>query len=344
MPLSLGLADVWSSHPAEAQEAVRAVPWFARLACRLLQERALGAESDWHAYLALVPDTVDGSPLCDATMLRALDRYPPLAREAAELLASVAAVHAQLSSSPGGRAALAGAGEPAFVDSVAVVFSRAYGLSEQGRAVCRVMLPIADLLNHGGDEHGEEATWPAVLARSNVRWEVVDGERLAVRALRVLEAGEEAVFSYREQQGNDQYLLYYGFVPARNAHDDVELFDGLDAALEWAAAEGAQAAAARAAAAAAEAEAGLGDGVVPRLLALTGGRIDNRLVAAFSAALGSRAAAFAALARRAAELRERLAAGEACGQAAVEALVAHKLLVLDDTRATLERALADRAA
>jgi len=133
-------------------------------------------------------------------------------------------------------------------------------------------------------------------------------------------------------------------VPARNAHDDVELFDGLDAALEWAAVEGAQADAARAAAAAAEAEAGLGNGVVPRLLALAGGRIDNRLVAAFSAAPGSRAAAFAALARRAAELRARLAAGGACGQAAVDALVAHKLLVLDDTRATLERALADRAA
>lgn len=47
-----------------------------------------------------------------------------------------------------------------------------------------------------------------------------------------VEEGEEALISY----GNNSswsYLLFYGFVPLRNVHDRVVLFDNLLEAVDW---------------------------------------------------------------------------------------------------------------
>jgi len=351
IPLSLGIADVVEEHPAEAQAAVRAAPWFARLACRLLQERVRGEDSEWAAYLALVEPSVAGSPLCDGAVMSALSRYPPLLAEALALAASVAAAHAQLLAAPGGAAALVGASAAEFRAAASVAFSRAYGLSSAGTALCRVCLPLADLLNHGGDEHGESGpSWPPVLDRGNMRWEVVDGgSRLAVTACAPLEPGVEAMFSYREQS-NDTFLLYYGFVPANNPHDDVVLYQSLDELLAWRAATQpptlADADAARAAVAAVESKlAAAGEkpsAASQRLKVLAGGRLDNRAVAALTALCGSRARAFAALAARCAELDTQLAAPT--GSGLVDALLAHKRRILGETVATLEAAIQDEAA
>ena len=103
-----------SSSTGDAREAVATAPWFSRLACRLLQERAAGDESEWCLYLALLPVQVSGSPLSDAAMMEAMKRYPPLYEEAQALLASVHKAHALLQSTSGGRAALCGADREEF--------------------------------------------------------------------------------------------------------------------------------------------------------------------------------------------------------------------------------------
>ena len=346
IPLSLGLLDVVAEHPEAAREAVATAPWFARLACRLLQERALGEASEWCLYLPLLPVRVSGSPLVDTAMMEALKRYPPLHKEAQELLVSVHAAHAQLLATSGGQAALCGGSKEEFTATCAVVFSRSYGLSANGRALARVLLPLADLLNHGGDECGETGpTWPPVLDRGNMRWEVED-DTLVVRSIATLSEGEEALFSYREQS-NDTFQLYYGFFPALNPHDDVVLFDSVQEVCAWHGSrcggslpEGAEAAAV-AAAAAVEAElATSGDKALvdkeQRLKVAAGGRLDRRLVAALAAIHAEgRAGAFAALAARCEELCARFAPLEG-GEASVERLLDHKRRILLETVESLQ--------
>jgi hypothetical protein len=138
-----------------------------------------------------------------------------------------------------------------------------------------------------------------------------------VSATRAIAEGEELLVSYGERS-NDEFFLYYGFVPPRNPHDDVALFASVEDAIDWhldryippatlppAALQAAIAAAYGAAAAQepdpAEAEAaleGLGEGEAAkvraeaaRLKLCSGGRVDGRLLAAFEALHGPARAA-----------------------------------------------------
>jgi hypothetical protein len=321
IPLSLGIVDEPGGHPAACDAAVLArTPWVARLACRLLQESAAGAASEWAPYMALLPRAV-ATPLRDDAALAALAPYAPLAAEAAEVRAHAAAAYAALQEDA--PAALAGATLPQFLDAVSVVYSRAYGFrAAAGAAVTgylRVMVPLADMINHGGDESpAAGALFPPGRDASNVRWEIapVDenadaaadaavgggGFAMSVVASAPLAEGDEALFSYNEQS-NDHFLCYYGFVPTRNAHDDIVLWASADEALAWhaqtfpaawpAAAAGAdRAAAARRAFAAAEARlAASADAALlaaePRLKLLAGARLDTRLVALLASLHGA---------------------------------------------------------
>lgn len=51
-------------------------------------------------------------------------------------------------------------------------------------------------------------------------------------ATRNLERGEEVTVSYGDRP-NDDFLGYYGFLPASNAHDLAEVFDDVEHAAEW---------------------------------------------------------------------------------------------------------------
>ena len=302
LPLSLGIADEAEGHPASAAKALQRTPWFARLASRLLQEAALGEASAYASYLALLPPRCDASPLlCDDQLAVLRAAYPPLADEAAAMRAEVAAAYAQLSASA--PEALAGASAAAFADACSVVYSRAYGLRAAaagggGAGVYRLLLPLADMVNHGSAEAPEDGAgplFPPVRDAANVAWDIEEldggGYALVVQSLVPLAAGQEALFNYREQS-NDHFLLYYGFVPRLNPHDDAVLFDSLPAALAWHGAAFPECApradAARSAAAAvAAAVRGGSDAAVldaePRLKMLAGTRPDGRLMAALAA-------------------------------------------------------------
>jgi hypothetical protein len=203
------------------------------------------------------------------------------------------------------------------------VHSRTYGIAsaaEGNEGYFRALLPLADLLNHGGDEYPTSALspagtpgglasekpaaakWPASHCSDNIAWsELSDEGVIEFAATRPIASHEEASMSYGER-GNDHFLMYYGFVPPRNPHDDVVVFSDVDHALSWhmvfhpelwdagdEAETNVREAAARAAVREVEkALKSTSDGALiasePRLKVLPGGRCDARLISAFAAA------------------------------------------------------------
>ena len=134
--------------------------------------------------------------------------------------------------------------------------SRTYGVAgEKGEGYFRALLPLADLLNHAGDEYAPEASfladessdaaddssaplrnaqmWPPAGDEDNVAWSALDDAGvIAFAATKPLAPGDEATMSYGERS-NDHFLMYYGFTPPRNPHDDVVVFQDIEHALSW---------------------------------------------------------------------------------------------------------------
>lgn len=71
------------------------------------------------------------------------------------------------------------------------------------------------------------------------RWDIVGPERsttggweMVVSAVRPVREGAPLALSYGERS-NDDFFTHYGFVPPGNPHDEVQLFEDLEEALEW---------------------------------------------------------------------------------------------------------------
>lgn len=118
--------------------------------------------------------------------------------------------------------------------------SRTFGnASPTGGVGVRMCVPLIDMLNHAGDEAiGGLLSSGDVVAQDNVRWDVVspsssgsDEWQMVLSATKPIADGQPLLLSYREGS-NDEFLLNYGFVPASNPHDTVQLFGGLSEALE----------------------------------------------------------------------------------------------------------------
>jgi SET domain len=315
----------------DALKELAQVPWWARLACRLLYERALGSASEYAPYLALVPTELTTTPLVDDEAIQFLTAcYPPGGQKCEALRNAVAAAFAFLCTSTHSAALLSGASYEQFRTAVAVVHSRCYGYPDyERRRWVRIMVPLADIANHGGDRGlpPPNVMWRPIADDGNLRWDVHEG-CLLLSATRNLQPGEEALFSYREQS-NDQFLLYYGFIPGDNPHDDLVLFDDVDDMIAWwreayhhpgqsDASLEARIRAARAAAATVETDVRAGDGAdmlddagvnTRQFKALAGLREDVRLTASMGACFGgNERAAQEAVARRRAEIRDALQA------------------------------------
>jgi hypothetical protein len=238
LPLRSGIVDEAKGHPEHTREVIEKAPWGVRLACRLLQERKKGAESAYAAYLELIPENVETSPLHYASEEVSRICYPPMEKEIEEMRKAVKKWYDDLNAGEG-KEALAGASEEEFKCAVAVVHSRTYGVSsgDTGEGYFRALLPLADLLNHGGDEYIDETrSSTSTVSTETVAWsEITDEEdesEIAFTAQKTLEPGEEALMSYGERS-NDHFLLYYGFVPRKNPHDDVIIFENFDSAMMW---------------------------------------------------------------------------------------------------------------
>lgn len=157
---------------------------------------------------------------------------PQVAVEAAALQTQLSSSHeALLRADP---SSLAGANLEDFVRAASVALSRAFGVrTTTGESLGRVLLPLADLLNHGGD------TSNCALRLGD------DHDTLHVVAVTPLSAGDEATLCYAAPGCGDDdsasFLLWYGFVPAALppgeggscSGERVTLFDDAPEALAW---------------------------------------------------------------------------------------------------------------
>ncbi|KAK9805479.1 hypothetical protein WJX72_000563 [[Myrmecia] bisecta] len=233
VPLRLALVD--HEDDLEAKAALYAeAPWSVRLAAKLLRELAKGHESPWAAYLQVLPAVVDGPLTTFAWGDFKEIQYDPMMEQVHAGSWLLSDAYPRLEGE-----AIGGATREQFEWAMSVVHSRTFGsAAEEGGVGVRMLLPLVDMLNHGGDETAfllQDPSRPA----DNVEWELVSPQKspseeweMVVSAKRDIQEGEEVLLSYGERS-NDDFFLHYGFVPARNAHDDVILFASLEEALDW---------------------------------------------------------------------------------------------------------------
>jgi len=354
VPLRLALLD--SGRPP-SRAAAAALPWAARLALRLLAEAAAGPASPYAPWLrvlpAEVPSAYGGGPAA-ASLARAGAALLPCPAAVAAVTSPQAAVAAEWAAVQAAGLAPPGVDDAAWAWARGVVQSRAFGLllappppggatasaapagapQAPPPAIVRALVPLADMLNHAGDEAALLLAGPAA-ATDTAAWALVPpppggggggggtggggGWSFAVSASADLAVNSELTLNYGAGRPNADFLASYGFVPPRNAHESVSLFCSVEEAVRWACGSGgggdvspsllAAALAAAASASTPDDAAGLAHSEeavraeAGRLRLWAGGRADGRAVAALTAALGGDAAAAStAIAARAAQL------------------------------------------
>lgn len=216
------------------------VPWSVRLACKLLRLKAQGDASPWKPYLDSLPEYVPSATALTFSYENILSIGYTYAREQIDFLSWVSI--SNFESLPVG-AVPTGTTYEEFSLALAVVHSRTFSVPAKDRrgGVVRLLMPLVDMLNHSGDvDVSMSADRPMaasdVIATDAVRWDCIakiGGEfEMIVSATRDIIKGEEITLSYGERS-NDDFFLYYGFVPPRNPHDSVQLFANLDEAVSW---------------------------------------------------------------------------------------------------------------
>jgi hypothetical protein len=196
-----------------------------RLAARLLQADAAGADAPLRPWLDVLPRELSSlgafSFQLDA-LTSGVQSYAPLLRLRARLAAAdaAAAPHAlsALGAPPGDAASLS---QLAWAN--AIVRTRAFELGHASDGCVLAFVPWLDMANHAHEAPHLEWTWDG----SN------GGGVMGVVAVRAIKAGEEATNSYGARDA-DGFFLWGGFVSAEeNPSDTVEAFESLAAAAAW---------------------------------------------------------------------------------------------------------------
>lgn len=262
VPLHLAITD----HPDdEESNAIFAssnnaiAPWSVRLACKILRMKYQGYDCPWFPYISVLPCRVptplstfsweDISSIGYQPMKTKIDGALWLSSTAWSTLppsALTAPCHAAAASLDDDDDDDQNKRND-FEWALSVVHSRTFGTAGQrGGIGVRMLVPLIDMLNHAGDTLPNSTQDPPMssssgsnsqaVAADNVRWDIVTkigGDHIMVlTATRDCIAGEEMFLSYGERS-NDDFFLYYGFVPQRNYHDNVVLFESIEESLEW---------------------------------------------------------------------------------------------------------------
>ena len=233
-------------------------PWSVRLAMKLIDYAMQGDTNPWAPYLRVLPPTVP-SPLTQFTWEDTKSiAYEPARREYdatvflstsfASLSSTRASTSAKTQSPHDGGGSSSDITQDTFDWALSVVHSRTFGTPMGGRrgAVIRMLVPLVDFLNHAGDQEffsgsgsgNESENGSAVVATDNVRWDIVRklGAQqeyvMILTTTRDIQQGEELLLSYGERS-NDDFFIHYGFVPPRNVHDSVVLFENIETAIDW---------------------------------------------------------------------------------------------------------------
>ena len=216
------------------------VPWSARLASKIIALKAKGESCPWSAYIESLPECVKNptSPDFPYSDIQAV-AYAN-AREDIDFSTWVASSSYSVLSEQGGLPT--GTTYEEFCLYLSIVHSRTFSVASKERrdGVLRLLMPLVDMLNHSGDVDTNMSdamvTDLNIIATDACRWDVVPkigGELIfCVSAVRDIIQGEEITLSYGERS-NDDFFIHYGFVPPRNPHDTVCLFDSLEESVTW---------------------------------------------------------------------------------------------------------------
>ena len=220
IPRELTLAAIHVSDDIQAlQSNIPSEFWSARLALLLLAERSQGSSSRLAPYLPTLPAAFSTPLFWDPRALQHL-QYPTVQ---APLLKTAKFIQGFAAEHLGARSASAFSGlevgPDAFGWAVAACSSRAFRVGGNERVLC----PVIDLGNHA----------PKGEANTELRGTL--GGAVELVACRPIRLGEEVTYCYGELS-NDAFLLDYGFVPADNVHDFVQLAWGCGDLLSAAAA------------------------------------------------------------------------------------------------------------
>jgi hypothetical protein len=202
--------------------------------------KAEGEGCPWQEYLSVLPGSVytPTSPTFPYSDIESVSYNE--AREQIDLSTWIASSNYEHLCSDG--LLPEGTSESDFFNTITVVHSRTFSVPAKDRpsGLVRLLMPGVDLLNHAGDvdllmcDGGQNEL--QVIPTDGCRWDLVPkigGEYLmCVSAVRDLVRGEEVTLSYGERS-NDDFFVHYGFVPPRNPHDTVRLFEDMKAAAEW---------------------------------------------------------------------------------------------------------------
>ncbi|KAG1666921.1 hypothetical protein FOA52_005981 [Chlamydomonas sp. UWO 241] len=236
VPLRLAFTDF-----ADDEESDRLMyegaPWSVCLSAKLLRAMSAGSTSPFWPYTQVLPKLVP-APMETLSWEQmqeiqyqpgkeALDKYNWLLADAYSSC-SAEALGGKGDEKPS---------EEMFQWAMSVVHSRTFGNAAPGGGVgVRMLVPLVDMFNHGGDEtESGMLNDPSHIPSDNVRWDVVqsgDDWEMVVTATTDVEPGYQLLLCYGARS-NDDFFLHYGFVPEANPHESVVLFNDLEEALDW---------------------------------------------------------------------------------------------------------------
>lgn len=231
VPLALTVMDYGPTDEAESPTYPGA-PWSVRMSCKLL--RMLRSEDpSWKPYLKALPSTPVSRTHGDLVNQAAAAEYRPLREEARRQRELLTDSWRRLDA-----AAHNGASFEEYEWAMFQVHSRTFGFLVAGNEF-RIMVPVADLLNHAGDVAYPLFNGPELASLDHLSWRLVSPQisdkgawEMQFRANRPVQEGEELFISYGKRSSDD-FVLQYGFLPLANPWDDVILFHDLDEALGW---------------------------------------------------------------------------------------------------------------
>lgn len=181
----------------------------ARLALVLLAERARGERSDFATYVGSLPKAYTLPIFWSPDAITQLRGYPNVQRrllKQAKFISTFASEHLVTAAANDAFSGLR-VDADAYGWANAACSSRAFRIGGDGE---RALVPIIDLGNHA----------PKGAANCDVRGTL--GGRVELVANRPIALGEELTYCYGDLS-NDDFLIDYGFLPAKNAHDECML-------------------------------------------------------------------------------------------------------------------------
>jgi len=213
---------------------IQGAPYSVRLACKLLREKSLEESSDWFPYIQSLPLQVP-CPLLEFTNrdLRLLD-YIEIIDQFNSYKTMVTESWKKLDSK-----ALGDADWDGYLWSMSIVHSRSFGTDgKRGPLGIHMLVPLVDMFNHGGD-FCQGIYTSSKLKLDSAEWTLINPEtsktgqwEMDVKSNSRIEPNSQILMSYGERS-NDDFFLYYGFIPPMNPNDDYVLFPSLDSALDW---------------------------------------------------------------------------------------------------------------